>query len=104
MKVEKNDDDSNYKTEKLNETIDENSSTKDKCYENQPKLMHQLHSTSNLPSFLQCAMLGTMVTTSQNNVLKDCYPDSEKYKRNVISPIHLQTSHCQPMTREDSWK
>ena len=73
-------------------------------YEGSPKIINQLHTTSNLPSFLQCAMLGKMVTTSQHDILKDTYQDPEKYKKASISPIHLQTSHYQTTASDDAWK
>ena len=104
IKIEKAEEDSEYKIEKDIEKTNLNSSCKTKNYEGPTKQINQLHSTSNLPSFLQCAMLGKMVTTSQHDILKDTYQDREKYKKASISPIHLQTSHYQTTASDDAWK
>ena len=41
--------------------------------------MQQMHPTSNLPTFLHCAMLGKMVTTNSenDNSAIECDPNAE---------------------------
>ena len=96
VKIEKDDEDTSVVADKVYDV---------KNYEETSKLMQQMHPTSNLPSFLHCAMLGKMVTTnSENDSSIDLYQNKDKFKRSAISPLHLQSSHYQNSTKEDSWK
>ena len=63
VKLERDDDESRLV---VLDNIDQDiaSSHKLKNYEETTKLVHHINTTSNLPSFLQCAMLGKMVSTS----------------------------------------
>ena len=63
VKLEREDDESKLV---VPDNIDQDigSTHKLKNYEETTKLVHHINTTSNLPSFLQCAMLGKMVSTS----------------------------------------
>ena len=104
IKVEKDDEDPCLgASDKIDP--DTNSSYKPNIYEEPPKLLNQIHSPSNLPSFLQCAMLGKMVANNhENDNSNDLYQDNEKFKRTAVSPLHLKSTHYQDTMKEESWK
>ena len=104
IKVEK-DDENPCPTASEKIDPDTNSSYKPNIYDEPQKLLKQIHSPSNLPSFLQCAMLGKMVAnTHENENSNDLYQDKEKFKRTAVSPFHLKSTHYQDTMKEESWK
>ena len=98
LENEEDDDESSYR---ITDENDESHRVKDIS-------QHKLHPTSNLPSFLQCAMLGKMVASSKNAIdsNESCQDMMEKSQHSdpTISDIHLPTSHYHTNSMVESWK
>ena len=104
VKMEKDVDDSICKMERITGKINVDSSNKSGDDEEEINVRHQLKQTSNLPSFLHCAMLGKMAETSQNNIQNDSGQDVEKDLTAAISPTQLQKSLYKNIASTASWK